>query len=140
MWIWLRWWRICRKEPPPCKKTFWDDRYIWAYCTRVYDGDTITVTYRCEHEWFTSNVRLAGIDCPELRTNDENEKKDAMDAKMRTTSLCLNKWVHLKAYGLDKYGRVLADVFSCDHHVNHILLNEKRAVPYLGGTKMTWKK
>ncbi len=50
----------------------------------------------------------------------------------------VNKVVALKNLKTEKYGRVLADVYLGDLHVNQWLLDNKYAVEYSGGTKTNW--
>ena len=45
---------------------------------------------------------------------------------------------NLKNVKNEKYGRVLADVYLGDLHVNQWLLDNKYAVQYSGGTKTNW--
>jgi endonuclease YncB( thermonuclease family) len=43
----------------------------------------------------------------------------------------------------EKYGRILADVYIGDIHLNDLLLKERYAVKYAGGTKIkptSWLK
>ncbi len=39
---------------------------------------------------------------------------------------------------LDKYGRLLAEIYIDDIHVNQWLINNNLAKPYEGGTKEKW--
>ena len=58
-------------------------------------------------------------------------------------SLALNKYVRLENIESEKYGRILADVYIGDVHLNGLLLKERYAVKYDGGTKITptsWAK
>ena len=41
-----------------------------------------------------------------------------------------------KIIGFDKYGRILADVYVNDIHLNELLIKERYAVKYDGGTKI----
>ena len=62
---------------------------------KVYDGDTITVATKL-HETFPVHrfsVRLSGIDTPELRASNENEKKRAYIAKKYLEDKILNQTV-----------------------------------------------
>mgnify|MGYP001249365503 CR=1 FL=1 len=52
---------------------------------KVYDGDTITIATQIYNDktLYRFSVRLNGIDCPEMKTNNNNEKTVAIMAKNR---------------------------------------------------------
>jgi endonuclease YncB( thermonuclease family) len=79
--------------------------YEKADCTRVYDGDTITLADQ-------RRVRLLGIDTPEIK----DREPFAEEAKEFTKRLCSGKPVYLVfgAEKLDKFGRLLAHVYVTD--------------------------
>ena len=59
------------------------------------------------------------------------------------SNLALNKYVRLENIESEKYGRILADVYIGDVHLNDVLLKERYAVKYDGGTKIkpaSWTK
>lgn len=105
---------------------------------KVYDGDTITIASKLPYEHshvYRFLVRLNGIDCPEIKSKDEQEKICAQKAKQALTELVLNKIVTLKNLKTEKYGRILADVYLNDLHLNKYMLDNKFAIPYDGGKK-----
>jgi endonuclease YncB( thermonuclease family) len=105
---------------------------------KVYDGDTITIASKLpypESLLYRFSVRLNGIDCPEIKGNDENEKQCAQIAKQEMSNLIMNKIVTLKNVQTEKYGRILADVYIDDLHLNNYMLEKRLAVTYDGGTK-----
>tara|TARA_Y100000389_G_C17469942_1_gene529462 strand:- start:1563 stop:2087 length:525 start_codon:yes stop_codon:yes gene_type:complete len=124
---------------------------------KVYDGDTITIAskpYRKEPPYKFS-IRLRGIDCPELRTNDNNEKEIAIIARDMLRDKILHKYVYVNALSYEKYGRLLCNVYLLKHEgtnkeldewsdcINDWLLKRRLAVKYNGDTKKTptnWKK
>ena len=64
-----------------------------AKVIKVYDGDTITIASKVNtlsRKYYRFSVRLARIDCPELRTKDNNEKEYAVKAKESLERLILN--------------------------------------------------
>ena len=80
---------------------------------KVYDGDTITIATKLPYPdspLYRFSVRLLGIDTPEIKTKDKNEKKIAEIARDKLKKKILNEIVELKDLGIDKYGRVLAYV------------------------------
>jgi len=105
---------------------------------KVYDGDTITIASKlpyAESPVYRFQVRLNGIDSPEIKGSNEDEKLAAVYAKNEMIHLVMNKTVQLKNVGTEKYGRLLADVYVGGLHVNQWMLDNKLAVPYGGGTK-----
>lgn len=110
-----------------------------GHCISVYDGDTITITSNLNingnNILYKFKIRIRGIDCPEIRTSNTIEKKQALIAKDAVYKLCYGKLVVLKNVGSDKYGRVLADVFVDNINVGQHLLDNMLAVKYDGKTK-----
>ena len=73
----------------------------------------------------------------------EEEKEAAKIARDYVSNLLLNKVVRLENIESEKYGRILADVFIGDIHLNELLIKERYAVKYDGGTKKkpeSWSK
>ena len=107
---------------------------------KVYDGDTITIASKLPYSaspLYRFSVRLNGIDCPEIKGKDENEKQCAQIAKKEMSELILNKVVTLKNVQTEKYGRILADVYIGDLHLNKHMIEKRLAVSYDGGTKIS---
>jgi len=108
---------------------------------KVYDGDTITVASKLpnmDEPIYRFSVRLAGIDTPEIKGKTIHEKELAIDARDALHNLIFGKMIYFKNVSTEKYGRVLADVYFQDIHVNSWMLERKYAVPYFGGTKKTF--
>ena len=109
---------------------------------KVYDGDTITIAtklpFKTESPIYRFSVRLIGIDTPEMKGKGvtEEEKTAAHEAQQFVSNLILNKYVTLENIQNEKYGRILADVYIGDIHLNNLLLKERLAVPYNGATKI----
>ena len=126
-------WKDCLPFVPPI------DRGV---VIKVYDGDTITIASKLPYPdspLYRFSVRLNGIDCPEIKGNDKYEKECAQLAKQEITDLILNKIVILKNVETEKYGRILADVYIGELHLNNHLLKKRLAVAYDGGTKISPK-
>ena len=105
---------------------------------KVYDGDTITIAAKLPYEkseLYRFSVRLNGIDAPEIKGKTEDEKNAAHISQKALEKLILHKNVILKNTNTEKYGRILADVYCDDLHLNQWLLDHKLAVPYNGKTK-----
>lgn len=105
---------------------------------KVYDGDTITIASKLpisKSEMYRFVVRLNGIDSPEIKSNNEEEKKVAKEARDYLTSKILHKSVDLKNITTEKYGRILADVYLGNTNINKLMIIERFSVEYNGGTK-----
>ena len=105
---------------------------------KVYDGDTITVAAKLSNSDSTVyrfSVRLKGIDSPEIKGKTFAEKELAITARDELHRLIYDKNVYLTNRSMEKYGRLLADVYIGDLHVNKWLLDKNLAIPYDGGTK-----
>ena len=108
---------------------------------RIIDGDTVDVTIDLGFEMTTKQrIRLYGINTPESRTRDLEEKKRGLAAKDRVIELIGNceelsikTIINKKARG--KYGRILADVLADGINVNQTLVSEGHAVEYFGGKR-----
>ncbi|SVB72167.1 uncharacterized protein METZ01_LOCUS225021 [marine metagenome] len=115
-----------------------------ATILRVVDGDTVDVDIDLGFGiWQRSErVRIMGIDTPESRTSDEEEKVFGKAAKKRLTELLQEHTIlmtEVNKAGEDmkgKFGRILGD-FKTDNgtKVTEVLINEGHAVAYFGGAK-----
>jgi len=108
---------------------------------RNYDGDTITVNIKGVHPLLGEkiNIRVLGIDTPEIRGKCANEKFRAQDAKFLVETMCRTaKKIESKNIGRGKYFRILADVYCDGVSIADTLINNGFAVKYDGGTKIGW--
>ena len=109
-------------------------------CIKVYDGDTITIAAKLPYKHspiYRFSVRLNGIDTPEIKGKDEDEKKCAQMARDALKETILNKTVHLENVQTEKYGRILADVVCDGINMNNWMVTQRFAVKYDGGTKVS---
>ena len=90
---------------------------MWEYqirVLRIIDGDTIDAAV--DLGFYTHRnirVRLYGIDTPETRTRDAEEKKRGFAAKaMLTKMLNAADRIILKSHGVGKFGRCLGELFT----------------------------
>ena len=129
---------------PPYRKSCYNFRVVEI--NRVLDGDTIDVTIDLGFDLFKKErVRVAGVDTPEKRTRDLEEKALGIDA---------TNWLKEKLEGalagdddlvirtelvggVGKYGRLLGWLYLGDAHVslNEEMIEEGYAWAYDGGTK-----
>jgi len=112
---------------------------------RVVDGDTIDVNIDLGFSvWHKARVRMLGIDTPESRTRNLEEKAMGLAAKARLKELLKGRQVELEcSKSKGKFGRVLAIVWTADKagsrvNVNDQLCVEGHARPYFGGKKESW--
>lgn len=113
---------------------------------KIIDGDTIDVDLDLGFSVVLKKqrIRLYGINTPESRTRDLEEKKYGLAAKSRLRKLLeeadtilIKTEIDKKARG--KYGRILGTVFAGTVNINELLVEEGHAIAYYGGTKRTNK-
>ena len=129
---------------PPNRKSCYNFRVVEI--NRVLDGDTIDVTIDLGFDLFKKErVRVAGVDTPEKRTRDLEEKALGIDA---------TNWLKEKLEGalagdddliirtelvggVGKYGRLLGWLYLGDAalSLNEVMIDEGYAWAYDGGTK-----
>ena len=107
---------------------------------KVYDGDTITIASKLNNSTddtiYRFSVRLAGIDCAEIKSKTEFEKNLAICSRDALHGKIIDKFVDLRNVSVEKYGRLLANVYCDGLFVNDWMLQNDYAVPYDGGKKM----
>ena len=111
-------------------------------CIKVYDGDTITIASKLPYKHspiYRFSVRLNGIDTPEIKGKDEDEKKCAVLARDALKDLIVGRKVELRNVQTEKYGRILAEVYCDNINLNEWMVNQRFAVKYDGGTKVSPK-
>ena len=129
---------------PPSRKSCYNFRVIEV--NRVVDGDTIDVTIDLGFDLYKKErVRVAGVDTPEKRTRDLEEKELGIEA---------TNWLKEKldgaisgdddlvirtelVGGMGKYGRLLGWLYIGDSELslNELMIEEGYAWAYDGGTK-----
>ena len=120
------------------------DPYIYRIRSihKVVDGDTIDADIDLGFDIsLTKRIRLAGIDTPESRTTDANEKKLGLESK---------EWLKKRVEGAkdiiirtelpdstEKYGRIIGHLFinGEETSLNNQMITEGYAWTYDGGTK-----
>ena len=132
------------KMVPPSRKSCYNFRVVKI--NRVVDGDTIDVTIDLGFDLMKKErVRIAGVDTPEKRTRDLEEKALGIDAtnwmkeKLEGAIKGDDELVirtELKG-GVGKYGRLLGWLYVGDDDVslNEKMITEGYAWSYDGGTK-----
>ena len=129
---------------PPSRKSCYNFRV--TKIKKVLDGDTIDVVIDLGFDLAkTERVRIAGVDTPEKRTRNLEEKALGLDAtnwlkdKLTQTIKGEDELVvrtELKG-GVGKYGRLLGWLYVGDAEVslNEQMIEEGYAWAYDGGTK-----
>ena len=109
-----------------------------AKVVRVVDGDTIDALIDLGFSTHKKiRIRMVGINTPESRTRDLEEKKLGLAAKARLKEILSendNEFI-LESHGVGKYGRCLAVIKIDDRSVNQQLIEEGHAVEYFGGKR-----
>ena len=129
---------------PPSRKSCYNFRVIKI--NRVVDGDTIDVTIDLGFDLHKKErVRVAGVDTPEKRTRDKEEKALGIDAtnwlkEKLNSAIAGDDDLVIRTElvgGVGKYGRLLGWLYIGDEKVslNEEMIGEGYAWPYDGGTK-----
>ena len=129
---------------PPSRKSCYNFRVVKI--NKVVDGDTIDVTLDLGFSLTKKErVRIAGVDTPEKRTRDKEEKTLGIDAtnwmkeKLNNT-IKGDEELTIRTElvgGVGKYGRLLGWLYVGDNTVslNEQMITEGYAWEYDGGTK-----
>ena len=106
---------------------------------RVVDGDTVDVMIDLGfNTHIKRRVRMYGINAPESRTRDLEEKKRGLAAKERLKEILASDKIIMKSHGKGKYGRILGELFvekDLEISVNNMLVREGHANEYFGGKR-----
>ena len=109
----------------------------------VYDGDTVRGVFEHNGQFNKWTIRMYGYDSPEMRPSRKLENRDeikanAIIARDYLKGLILNKNIYLHCLDFDKYGRVLANIYTEDLgsiSVNDHMIEQGHGYSYFGGTK-----
>lgn len=101
---------------------------------KIIDGDTVDLLLDLGFGIFTKKrVRLWGIDTPEIRTRDLEEKRRGYAAKERLNKLIAEASegsLMLHSNGIGKYGRVLGTIYNKKLNLNMKMVSEGHAKNY----------
>ena len=110
-----------------------------AKCIRVVDGDTVDASIDLGFDVSVhKRIRLTGIDTPESRTRDLEEKARGLASKARLIELLEGGDFILESREVGKFGRVLGTLYTINEesiNINDKLVEEGYAVEYWGGKK-----
>ena len=129
---------------PPSRKSCYNFRVVSI--DRVVDGDTIDVSIDLGFDLIKKErVRIAGVDTPEKRTRDLEEKALGIDAtnwmkKNLEDTIDGDDELTIRTElqgGMGKYGRLLGWLYVGDEELslNEQMITEGYAWPYDGGSK-----
>ena len=114
-----------------------------AKMLRIVDGDTVDVDIDLGFGvWLKKQrIRLYGIDTPESRTRDLEEKRYGLAAKEFVKEFVRDKGgsnIVLRTRKYDakgKFGRILGDIIVDNVSMSETMIKEHHAVPYYGQSK-----
>ena len=111
-----------------------------ATVTKVVDGDTIDAMVDLGFgTWKKVRIRMHGINVPESRTRNLEEKKKGLAAKARLIEMLKeneNQFI-LISHGVGKFGRCLGEIYIKGHNtsLNKQLISEGHGTEYFGGKR-----
>ena len=141
------------------------DKMFISKCISIYDGDSATFCIVLHNQIYKFNMRLSGIDTPEMRPlktkpNRDLEKKASIISRNKLLQLVTDqninlhtayskreiknilninkKLLYIKCGKFDKYGRCLVKLYNTKDHIksfNNILVENGYAYKYYGGKK-----
>ena len=107
--------------------------------TRIVDGDTVDVDIDLGFGMIykKQRVRMMGIDTPESRTRDLEEKFYGKASKANLEKILSGQEIQLVSHDKGKFGRILGELFigGASYSVNQQQIDENHAVPYFGQSK-----
>jgi len=117
--------------------------------TRVVDGDTVDVDVDLGFGMIykKQRVRLKGIDTPESRTRDLEEKFYGLLSRQFLKVILEGREVQLVSHDKGKFGRIIGDLIinpfeitedvitNAGGLVNQMMIDNNHAVPYMGQSK-----
>ena len=110
-----------------------------VYVTRIVDGDTVDVDIDLGFGMIykKQRVRMMGIDTPESRTRDLEEKFYGKASKAHLKKILNGQDVQLVSHDKGKFGRILGELYvgNSNFSVNQQMIKEYHAVPYFGQSK-----
>jgi len=110
-----------------------------VHVTRVVDGDTVDVDVDLGFGMIykKQRVRMMGIDTPESRTRDLEEKFYGKASKANLVKILVGHEIQMVSHDKGKFGRILGELFIGDssYSINQQQIDEYHAVPYLGQSK-----
>ena len=111
-----------------------------AKITKFVDGDTVRCDIDLGFDTILHNqtIRLFGIDTPESRTRDKEEKYYGKLAAKFLKDQCYKKNIILRTHKdqKGKFGRILGEIIVDGVNINKLMIEEYMAVEYYGQPKV----
>lgn len=107
---------------------------------KVSQGNQIVIASRLPHDdspFYRFTVNIKGIVCPEIRTRDKDERKCAFMCRDILRAKVMDKVVEINNIEIEKYGRLIADIYVDNIDVKHFILEEHLAT-IIGETPSNW--
>jgi micrococcal nuclease len=104
-----------------------------------YDGDTVRLSVTVWpnlHQ--AANVRLVGVDTPEIRGECDREKERAQSAKEFVRATLDGQELIIIIHGSDKYGRPLVTLLVSGHELSDMIIAAGMGREYDGGARLSW--
>lgn len=114
-------------------------KYHNAMIMKITDGDTATMLIDLGfNTWKKITVRFYGINAPETRTSDKEEKERGLASKQYVSDMLpVGSYVSVDILGQEKYGRWLAILYKEDMNINeHLIANGYAKENYYGNKKV----
>ena len=99
----------------------WAEESLNGQVLRVADGDTITIITDGQQ---TKKIRLSEIDTP------ERDQPWGGQASLALSKKVANKSIVAKVSGVDRYDRVIAEIFVEERNINQEMVSEGHAWAY----------
>jgi endonuclease YncB( thermonuclease family) len=96
----------------------WAEESLNGQVLRVVDGDTITIVTNDQQ---TKKIRLSEIDTP------ERDQPWGRQASLALSKKVANKSIVAMESGVDRYERVIAEIFVEERNINHEMVSEGHA-------------
>lgn len=110
-----------------------------VFVTRIVDGDTVDVDVDLGFGMIykKQRVRMMGIDTPESRTRDLEEKFYGKASKANLKRILKDQDIQMVSHDKGKFGRILGELFigNSSYSINQQQIDEYHAVPYFGQSK-----
>jgi hypothetical protein len=103
---------------------------------KVYHGNTIIIAAKNPQSNAAAvrfTICLRGIEAPQLKTVNPFEKHAAILSRDALHNLIFNKMITLQNVNIERYGRIIADIYLDDLHVNKWMLDNQYVDKYSGG-------
>ena len=115
-----------------------------ADVVKIIDGDTIDVNTHLGFNviLYKQRIRLMGIDTPESRTRNLEEKERGLLSKAYVENKCpVGSTIMIESLDRGKFGRILGNIWEAgqdadpDTSINKRMIADGFAVEYYGGSK-----